>query len=127
MPLSVPATAPGTPVAPAVTPSHLGATVTITPPPDGGSPITAYTANVYLTYPPVLVTSQTQFVASNPNANVFTFTGLAGQPYGFTAIAINIDGPSGESPATITSPTSTYTVSRTVLAGTQQSTSFKSF
>lgn len=127
MPLSVPASVPGTPVAPAVLTGYQVATVTITPPPNGGSAITAYTSNCYEPYP-TLVATQTQYLALDPTANVFTFSGLSSSvQYGFTGIAINASGPSGESPVTLATPTGAYVVSKTVLAGTQQPTSFKSF
>ena len=100
----------------------------ITPPPNGGSAITAYEANCYHPYPSTPVATQTQFVASNPTADVFTFTGLiGGSLYGFTAIAINVNGPSGESPVTLATPGSLYAVSKTGMFGTKQSTSFKPF
>jgi len=127
MPLSVPASVPGTPVAPAVLTGYQVASVTITPPSNGGSPITAYTANLYAPYP-ILVATQTQYLALDPTANVFAFVGLSSNTqYGFTGIAINVNGPSGESPQTLATPSGAYVVSKTVLAGTQQATSFKSF
>jgi hypothetical protein len=101
MPLTVPATVPVTPVAPAVSTFDHGATVTVTPPYDGGTAITAYKANVYHPYP-TLVATLTQIVALDPTANVLTFEGLSdGNQYAFTCFAININGSSGESPYTL--------------------------
>lgn len=91
-------TVPGTPVAPAVVVGDTIATVTITPPSTGGLPIQGYTFNCYLPYP-TLVATQTQLTDS------FTFSGLSdGQTYGFTGIAFNGNGNSGESPQTLATP-----------------------
>jgi hypothetical protein len=90
------------------------ATVTITPPSNGGVAISGYTFNCYDPFP-------TLFATQTQAGNVFTFSGLTdGNVYGFTGIAINGNGASVESPLTLATPIAPFSVSRTVLGGSQQ-------
>lgn len=90
-------TVPSTPGAPAVIPGDTTATVTITPPGTGGSPITSYTFNCYQ--------GVTLFLTQTQPTDVFTFLTLTdGVRYGFSGIASNANGDSTESAQTLSTP-----------------------
>lgn len=93
-------TIPGTPVAPSVSAGDTTATVTISPPSNGGSTLLTYTFNCYQGV--TLFSTFTQPVAVGTQ---YTFTGLTdGVQYGFTNLATNGVGTSNEGPATLATP-----------------------
>jgi hypothetical protein len=83
-------TAPATPTAVSASPGNASATVSWTPPADGGSPITSYTVTPY-------ANGVAQSPTTTPTATA-TVTGLTnGSPYTFTVRATNAIGTSPES------------------------------